>query len=545
VIELRTSPRTLRSSGMARRALLGPFPLSTRHAHFQVYLHVHELIHVPLLSGEFSLDWHIKHSVGHARKTLASLASVDEDHDDGNKRSLTLAQTEGIEREQDAPESPAVDVSPVVADGRRPAWNMPGDADAPRSPVAPSTPTLSPRPPVTESPELLRSATVRDDANAVHRPTDTPTADDASGSAPAPSRRMRPRARSNTSATAGGSMFAVVPHHTASGQTNFLGVQGNSVQWDTRIESVVRMNVGRPDAESETKDSDSIRSTRSESSAGRLRPSRIRLRVYRRQADEGHTDSRQKFGSLTLDLAEYAPRLSSAAGSHTRRESRQFLLDDCPCNALLRLTMEVTYLDGTQSYIVPGIRQGMLNPANLPAGERSTRLTASSSDLPSPSGLDEPGRGLEWHCKLPLPLLYHSTAVKPEFVRHDEGHAPLSQQCNPLANSVSHDASQPRHTYCRMNSVALIDDLFSGLLGPMEDQRTEAPAPPTAPNRWRMRWRHLIHSATPASKPASSDEAPRPPGRSARPRSGEQQRKHGRPLTFRMRPEDAKTPTTS
>ncbi|WFD19594.1 hypothetical protein MCAP1_001828 [Malassezia caprae] len=523
---------------MARRALLGPFPLSTRHAHFQVCVYVHELIHVPLLSGEFSLDWHIKHSVGHPRKTLASLASVDEDNDDDTERSMTLAQAEGAERAQEVLESPATDLSSVDADGRRVAWPVPGD-DAPRSPVAPSTPNLSPRPPVTESPELVRSAAARDDTQ---RPVDSPAADDASAHAPAPSRRMRPRARSNTANTAGSSIFAVVQHHTASGQTNFLGVQGHSVQWDSRIESVVRMGVGRPDAESETKDSDSIRSARSESSAGRLRPSRIRLRVYRRQADEGHTDSRQKFGSLTLDLAEYAPRLSGATGSHTRRESRQFLLDNCSCNALLRLTLEVTYLDGTQSYVVPSIQQGMLDPANLQAGERTARLNPSGSDL-SPSGLDEPGRGLEWHSKLPLPLLYHSAAVKPEFVRHDEAHALSSQQRSSLVHSFSYDASQPRHTYCRMNSAALIDDLFSGLLGPMEDERTEAQAPPSAPHRRRMRWRQLIHSAGAAAKPASSDELHRP-GRSARPRSGEQPRKHGRPLPFRIRT-DVEASTTS
>lgn len=536
-----------RGVGMARRALLGPFPLSTRHAHFQVCVHVHELIHVPLVAGEFSLDWHIKHSVGHARKTLASLASVDEDHDDGMERSMTITQADVIARAQEDPESPAVDSASAIADDRRGAWTSPVDAERPHSPAALWTPESSPRRHVADSPEYLRPAATRDESGTAQRLMDTLSADDGGAHAPAPSRRMRPRARSITSNGTGSSIFAVVPHHTASGQTCFLGVQGHSVQWDTRIESVVRIGVGRPDAEGETKDSDSIRSTRSESSAGRLRPSRIRLRVYRRQTDEGHADSRQKFGSLSLNLAEYAPRLTSAAGSHTRRESRQFLLDNCSCNALLRVTIEVTYLDGTHSYVVPGIQQGMLDPASLQAGERNSRLPSSGSDLSSPSaGLDEPCRGLEWHFMLPLPLLYHSTAVKPEFVRQDEAHALSSQRRSSLVHSFSHDASQPRHTYCRMNSAALIEDLFGGLLGPMEDQRTaDVPAPPAGPHRPRMRWRQLIHNAAPAAKPASSDETPRPPGRTAPRRSGEQLRKHARPLPFRVRPEDAEISTTS
>lgn len=533
---------------MARRALLGQFPLGTRHAHFQVCVHVHELIHVPLLSGEFSLDWHIKHSVGHARKTLASLSSVDEDHDDGHERATTIAQENDPVHAQDSPEwSPAVSSS-ADPERRRGAWTAPIDTELARTPPRPSTPESTPHPHMTESPELLRSsAAARDDANTTLRPSDTlAVSDDASAHVQAPARRMRPRTRSNTSSNAGSSIFAVVPHHTASGQTPFLGVQAQSVQWDTRIESVVRMGVGRPEAESETKDSDSIRSSRSESSsAGRLRSSRIRLRVYRRQADEGHTDSRQKFGSFSLDLAEYAPRLSSAPGSHTRRESRQFLLDHCSCNALLRLTIDVTYLDGTQAYIVPSIQKGMLDPASLQSGERGMRspVPGSGSDLSSASTnlANEPGQGLEWHCRLPLPLLYHNAIIKPEFVHHDDSHTFSSLHPNSLVHSFSHDASQPRHTYCRMNSAALIDDLFGGLLGPLEDQRSDdAHVPMAQPHRRRMRWRQLLPNASTTPKSASSDEVTtRAMARTVHRRSGEQLRKHGRPLPFRMRPDEA------
>ncbi|WFD26693.1 hypothetical protein MNAN1_001678 [Malassezia nana] len=519
---------------MARRALLGPFPLSTRHAHFQVCVHIHELVHVPLLSGEFSLDWHVKHSVAHARKTLAGLASVDENHDDGTEHPTTLDQEEEAVRDHSGNE-----------------WTPAEAAEQSRSPRS-TTPDPSPVANLADSPEHVRpSASMRDDASLYSpRPIDTNVGpDDASiASAPVPMRRSRPRARSNTSSGAGGSIFALVQHHTASGHTPYLGVQGHSVQWDTRIESVVRVAVGRPDTEVETKDSDSIRSTRSETSAGRLRPSRIRLRVYHRQPDEG--DTRHKFGSLTLDLAEYAPRLSSMPGSHVRRESRQFLLDQCSCNALLRLSIEMTYLDGTNSYAVPSIQQGMLDPTSLQSGERGLR-SPPGPDLPSSitaSG-PEPAHGLAWHSKLPLPLLYQGTAVKPEFLRQEEAHAASSFRRNSLVHSFSHDATQPRHTYCRMNSASLIDDLFSGLLGPLEDQRSEEPAAPhTAPLRRRMRWRQLLPGVPPSAKSSSHHEdIARPTTRVARRRSGEHLRKHGLPpLHFRFRPEDtAEAPATS
>lgn len=489
---------------------------------------------MPLLSGEFSLDWHVKHSVAHARKTLASLASVDEHHDDGSERSTTLEQEEEAARHPSGHE-----------------WTSAEAAEPSRSP-RPATPDASPVPHLTDSPDHARPlASMRDDAS-LHMPRHIDTnvgADDASiASAPVPMRRSRPRARSNTSSGAGGSIFALVQHHTASGHTPFLGVQGHSVQWDTRIESVVRIAVGRPDTEVETKDSDSIRSTRSESSAGSLRPSRIRLRVYSRQADEG--DTRHKFGSLTLNLAEYAPRPSNMPGSHVRRESRQFLLDQCSCNALLRLSIEMMYLDGTHNYAVPSIQQGMLDPTSLQSGERGLR-SPTSSDLPSPAAATgpDPAHGLAWHFKLPLPLLYQGAAVKPEFVRQNESHAASSLRRNSLVHSFSHDATQPRHTYCRMNSASLIDDLFSGLLGPLEDQRSEEPAAPhTAPLRRRMRWRQLLPGVPPSAKSSTHQEdIARPSTRVARRRSGEHLRKHGLPpLHFRFRPEDtAEAPATS
>ncbi|KOS14618.1 hypothetical protein Malapachy_1115 [Malassezia pachydermatis] len=370
---------------------------------------------------------------------------------------------------------------------------------------------------------------LRIDTN-VHEETPAP--------APSVSAKRRPHARalpSSSGSSTPTSTASLVPHRPVHGKSPNVPVENYAVKWDEAVHSIVRIRIGRQPSESLAdaggKDTESVRSMRQDAGAGRLRSSTMRLQITRQYTLPNGTTEHARFGTLTLDLAEYAP-IVSASTPMTRSESRQYMLDHCSCNALLRMTIEMKLIDTTHMYRVPPIHKGIVAPASLSQSEKNAHSSAlmqrrsqdeegqASSPTPLPINKDHQlGMGLEWHFKLPLPLLFHSTVVPSAHLKPRQSHEPGAMRGGgSLAHALSNDASQPRHAYCRMNSEALIDELFNGLLGPSVDQRNEGDVNLPKPNKTaRLRWKRLIHAVTqnPRRAYSGNDVPPTRPRRRA------------------------------
>lgn len=523
---------------MARRTLLGPLGYPTRYAHFEVEVTIHEILNVPIVEGEFSVAWRVKQAVP-ARRQGSSLERVDEVGTDGSSRSSsgagdTMMRPPGAQRPPLtvlAPSAPADDAADQEA------------GDGASSAESPARPALT----VSTAP-LTRSTTpperILADKTLVASPTVTLTSPTLSGSAqeplpgssssslsssktraalapmsksPAPGAsglsRRGTRPRSLTSSSGSGTHRPLVPHKPLHGKTPFAGTHMYTAKWDERIQAMVRIGIRRAPAEADAKDSDSMRSA--DARGGQLHTSSMRLRVSWRRRDEAGSESLVRFGSLVLDLAEYAPPYQGA-GAPPRTETRQYMLDDCKCNALLRLTIKTQFKDATHSYEVPPVHSGIMDPAAMAAG--SQRLSArpdgrsdSLALMASAVGLVE--QGLAWHYKLPLPVLFAQFAVPSEHLEQARGHHTPSARHGSLAYALSQDATQPRHAYCRVNTEALMDELFQGALGPVVDERDTSDAPPAhATRRGHMRWKKLVDAVKQNPRRAQQSGAGEAPG---------------------------------
>ncbi|WFD44659.1 Protein sof1 [Malassezia psittaci] len=342
----------------------------------------------------------------------------------------------------------------------------------------------------------------------------------------------RSNSRSNSWTHRNGGATAQHSALESKGVTQNQSVEERTAHFERKFDVVVRIPIQKPSmstTEPERADFESIPSPRTGSesaSMGFLGETLVELKIHQSiPAVTGlstHTHCEQDtLGIVALNLAEYAPKsiagasLSSASSSYSgsinqgiRSETRQYLLDDCLANVLLRLSVEMRYIGTTpEPYRVPPIRGGILDLASVMAPE--------PKDIPSmenPTALDNQGSknaqqrmewmderpGLESHFKLPMSVHYRLTAVKSDYLRDppDNVLQCLSGPCDKL---LANDASKPRIAYCDTDTDRLIDELFEGHLGPSVDHR-EPPSSQSSDSSVhrshaaKKRWEKLIHN---------------------------------------------------
>lgn len=514
-------------------SLLSPFQHGHKHAYFSATITLHELINIPLLQGEFGLTWKVQHAASSSgRKGHLSHQLVNE-HDDRSPKLSVNTSTEslGVRRS----DSSRVVQSPesVSSDGLRAAEGSAPTSPVPGSPVVAAardlgmTPRTGPPSAVPTSPSTPTNRSAESLAEA---------APDAPRSPQEPtwhrlrqlrecneSRRMRHRAGS----LSGRSTLSAQPTEPR-GQTSFARVHDHTAKFDRKFDVVIRVPIGKRVAPVEgerERDADGTRSPRVDSpTAGLLGDAELAIKVLqqvrvvtgvRSQAGE----EQSTLGTVHLNLAEYAPEspaappASSASSTHsgmstsgTRTETRQYLLDECLANVLLRITVEMRFLGTTPVlYRVPPIRDGIVDLASImtpgagdvaglseDAGHADAVLRSERDDALN----DAPG--LEWHYKLPTSQLYRSTAVPREHLLASDREALCPMKgCLGL---IAGDASGPRMAYCDTNTEQLIDELFEGHLGPTTDNRLP-PSPPLTDdssrqrsNVARKRWDKIVHN---------------------------------------------------
>lgn len=307
---------------MAPKAFIDQLPLATRYAHFYVDVRIHELLNVPVTTGEFCVVYKVKHAVNPSRR------------------------------------------APL------------GD-DAVASPQSEE---------VMSSPSVMASSASLDDASSAGSGLriDTHVQDEVA-------KRPWYMYSSPTSRSSGA-------HKFITNQTPYEPIHAYAVKWDASIQTNIRIGISRH-----------LIRTREEE-AGRLHSSAVLLTVYWRHPED--EDQRRRFGQIKINLAEYAP---STQGMRT--ESRQYLLDKCACNALLRLSIHMRRVDATHAYRVPRIQQGINDPATAHHDDIFSPPPTSSSSDASAALETDPNHGLEWHFKLPMPLLYGYMVVQPEHIQ--------------------------------------------------------------------------------------------------------------------------------
>lgn len=505
---------------MAPRALIDQLPLATRYAHFQLVLQIHELLNVPVLSGEFSVVYKIKHAVQLPRRRANSetagsdIASPADDvlqnsSIDSSMNHATIETGQESTASASASTLSAASVSIPASLSTRNDTIVPNDSDdSPNTTLMPSafpkgsartshtlplagdvhsTPMSSTLPQFGSTEELVASP----DSSVLsldHLPSAHGSAVDETTSVASPSMNRRGDARLHPASTMSSmSGFSMGPNKIIRSTTTFEGVQHHTVKWEVTAQTDVRIGINRH-----------LTHLDRETEAGHLHSSALLLTVWWRQPDDP-PDTRRRFGQIKINLAEYAPGMPPSPSE--RIESRQYLLDKCACNALLRLSIDMRRLDTTHSYRVPRIKQGLVDPANVimqgrsASGERDA-IYASSQREP------ELMHGLEWHFKLPLPMMFNIAAVRPEFLNASGRRECTSSNPNSLMHGFSRDASQPRHEFCQLNSVALVDELVQGMLGPTVDQRAEshddedASSSSRSPRsqKIRSRWKRIIET---------------------------------------------------
>ncbi|WFD00594.1 Protein sof1 [Malassezia yamatoensis] len=359
------------------------------------------------------------------------------------------------------------------------------------------------------------------------------------------SRRLRPRANSWTHRN--GSANA---HHSSlesKGVTQSQSVEERSVRFERKFDVVVRIPIQKPSMpaiDPERADSESIPSPRSgteSATVGFLGETLVELKV---QQDiptvtglSTHTHGEHDIlGTVALNLAEYAPKsiagasLSSASSSYSgstnqgiRSETRQYLLDDCLANVLLRLSVEMRYIGTTpEPYRVPPIRGGILDLASVMAPEpKDLASMGDATALDNDRSNNKQQRmewlgerpGLESHFKMPMSVHYRITAVKSDYLRNssDDVLHCVSQPCDKL---LAKDASKPRIVYCDTDTDRLIDELFEGQFGPTLDEREPPSSQSSASsvhrsNVAKKRWEKLFHNLGHAAQLADSKRTQR------------------------------------
>ncbi|WFD30420.1 hypothetical protein MSPP1_001439 [Malassezia sp. CBS 17886] len=347
------------------------------------------------------------------------------------------------------------------------------------------------------------------------------------------------------------SAHAVLAQTEPKGQTGVVKLDEFNANMGRKMEAVVRIPLAKADGvagraadgSDAPRDAGSARSVVRGSelpTLSRLQDTYLRLRVLQAHSTgDAHTsESMSVFGSARINLAAYAPRPYGAGNGHgsgsasgtvspqmsaassylgssgtgtphfptSRTEARQYLLDDSVSNAMIRVTVEMRFLDGPRMYRVPPIRDSMSDLVNMvptTGGDDTVSRTMSteadvaresgkSSAITGPNG-DGLVNGLEWHYKLPVSLMYAFTATGPELV-----HA-RARRTLPDAAESDMDSSNPRVLQCNRPPAQVIDDLLAGSLGPSEDHRDPGPAVDAAAEAHtdrkrmaRIRWRRVM-----------------------------------------------------
>lgn len=486
-------------------SLLSPFQHGHKHAYFSATITLHELVNIPLLQGEFALAWKVQHAASSAGRKGHLANQLLTEHDDRPKLSINTSNESLGARHSD---SPRVVQSPesVSSDGVRTADGSASASPAPGSPVqtairdlgmTPRTASSSAAPTSPATPANRSAESLVDAAHGAPRSPQEPTwprlrqlreCNEA--------RRVRHRAGSLSNRSAHSA-----PPSEPRGQTAFVRVQDHKAKLDRKLDVVVRVPIGKRVAPTDERDADGTRSPRVDSpTAGLLGEAQVAIKVLqqvrtitgiRSQASE----EQSTLGTVHFNLAEYAPEspalpTSSASSAHsgastsgTRTETRQYLLEECMANVLLRVTVEMRFLGATPVlYRVPPIRDGIVDLASLMApgagdvaglSEDAGRADAALRDERDDALGDSPG--LEWHYKLPSSQLFRSTAVPREHLLASDREAlcPM-KSCLGL---MTGDASGPRMAFCDTNTDQLIDELFEGHFGPTADDRL----PPSTP----------------------------------------------------------------
>lgn len=482
------------------------------------------MINVPLLSGEFALSWKVQHAVSSSsRKGSSVLSQLLAEMDERPKITVnTSNEGLGVRRSESTRRVPSADVdaadsvrsgesqavfaSPAsetsAGTGAREGIRSPkrgGGADSNGSVESLAESAIDgPRSPTEPTWNRLRQ--LRDDPR-------------------------RSRNRSGSFSGRGPSANAPGLYTESKGQTAFERLQKHTVKYDRKIEVVVRVPIGKADVPDVERDTDSAKSPRPDATAagGVLGETNMFIKVEQQVRSVSGSKTQEQethstFGSVQLNLAEYAPPSlasappSTSSSSHTsgsstgvRTETRQYLLDDCMANALLRLTVEARYLGAAPvPYRVPPIHGGIVDLASIMAPEPSEVPELEAGPEVDSESLAEQRvewtqehPGLEWHYKLPMSQLFHTTAVCPEHLRTQDADEPAEHASGTQLQAC--DASAPRLMYCDTNTERLIDDLFEGHLGPAADER-EPPTPlsPTTQQQHttqaRRRWDKLVQS---------------------------------------------------
>lgn len=532
-------------------SLLSPFHIGPKHAQFYVQVTLHEVTNVPLLSGEFAVSWKVHHAVSpSSRKQNAALGQLNLEADGESKHRLRISTSRddmGLRRSNShrTAQSPASDMSSAMRSTDSLHLASPERISTSRSnnSLAPEDGVLGSSPPSTFSWTRNRSASdasrsveslVEDQAKSPGEPARNRVRQLRENEG----RRTRHRSGSFTGRHAPFALQSV--HIEPKGHTPFERVQQHSVKFERKFDAVVRVPITKSD-EQDNKEA-----------LGALGQSHLRINVQQllRTNTSGtqQQESLSQLGFVNVNLAEYAPKAgqgtpSSTPSSHSspastsRTEMRQYLLSECSSNAMLRLSVEMRFLDGTPLYRVPPIRGGIEDLASfmmpsdlstdLPHMPTSPTKAESEAEQRPVYAANAERPGLEWHYKLPMSLLFRATAVSPEHLREPKA-AASTCDTRPGGHLMTCNASAPRMMYCDTNTEELIDDLFKGHLGPMADERQEEPTSPTSTSddsqrrsrAARLRWDKIIKSVGQIAQQAD-------PTRPLRQSSGDSNHSHG------------------
>lgn len=484
-------------------ALRSPFLLGPKHAQFHVQITLNEVTNVPLLTGDLGVAWKMQHTVSHSsRKASGGAAGF-----------LDAAEpTNALHIKTNAP----------FLRGDDGMVQSPGTM----TPVAPLSPRLHPRAspsgdaPVLPAQAAGSNASVRsfDSAGEAVPGLARTATDGASGRG----RHLRDgseprwhRQRASSFSSRSFSMAGPNVYTEPKGQTPYEKVHQHTVKLGAKIETVLRMSIGRLDAA----DRDEDESTRTADSAyGFLAPSRVRFRVLRSTTGKQcHGEDAASLGYVEINLAEYAPAWNGHQGaSEWRTEARQYLLDDCMANTMLRITIDMRFVDGSQAYRVPPIQRGIAHLTSLKAHTDSSgggtprtgpsrQNTAEAERTPVHDEImGEPSderTGLEWHYKLPMSIHFYTNAVRDELIHKPSGGAAQESDAAPV---TACEPAGPRMMYCDTSTEELINGLFSGQLGLAGDGRNDVPDSVHKHHSLaRQQWDRMVRTAGHANNPAN------------------------------------------
>lgn len=437
---------------------LVPF-LGSKHAHFYVAITFHELLNVPLLTGEFAVAWQLSHSI-------ASTSHLEAGDLLGDTESVISAAAEDV--------TPGSSSGTLLSAGAAPG-QQPTSAKA-----------------AGETAGLMLSPIKPGDG------------------------RFQRRSGSDTSATAPrsapqNSLATVEPK----GESSFKHVDRHTVRWERKAEAGVRVGIDRPTA-AVVEEGAKAASAHDTLKAGFLHFAPVKIAVRQSLEKEGPTST---LGVLKLNLAEYAPApRTDGPGTptpRTRSETRQYLLDQSPSNALLRITIEMRFIGGSHNYRVPPMQHGIpglariLEPSaggeagltsEMPQGLEASFWNRGQHEEP---GSDGPPRiGLEWHSHMPLSISQYQRAIPAELLRHKERDRDRDREHD--YSSILLDSRNVRPVTADMHVDSVIQELFRGLPGdPEEGEYGQSPTElqqdsqsnlERASSLARSRWRKLKHA---------------------------------------------------